>query len=321
MTIQLHDLHAYLKDAIEFFVQLDAYLEGRGFGTANGARGESRFVSVWEGEIGQVNGKHSLGKVLKLLNSLPRVDSDDLAEPMERVSIAAAEVSVLDKAQLLATQGKYSKIAATVTNHLHRALELLQELNFNTERSMAFIPVAAHKSLAQKMRDSLDKCNEVLNKHHGVILQANTTVPKTWLTQEIQYDSLLVATRATALGLSKKTVVYPGVPEISSQQAEANYHQALVFMKEIADKVDAVARKDLVPTKTTRRILGVSNSAQTPSSASVHWQYCPKGVREKMLQLRDLVRAKPDSLTQDEVDATIKVTFPPEPTTRYSQKR
>lgn len=283
-----------LSDSIDFFVALNAYLQDRSIGMVRGAQGPSRNVSLWEGKIAQENAQHELSKLVKALETLPSQDNF--------ANLAQSKQIVLEH--------QYKTLVAKTYNYLLRAKELLEEFEFNSIRSLQMIPVPPHKKLAQALETTLKQCNDVLAKHAELF---NKTVPKankSWLTQELHYQGVMVASRATAFGLSKSTTPYPAV-KVSEQSAQENFRFALDFFKEIAVKIGEVHNKTMRPTKITRQKFGVETATQKPVGNSLHWQYCPKGVEGTMHQLKTLIEDRKDNLDKAEVDALLdSIEFP-----------
>ncbi|MGD9592759.1 MAG: hypothetical protein AB7V32_09590, partial [Candidatus Berkiella sp.] len=258
-------------------------------GMVRGAQGKSRFVSLWEGMIGEENATHVIEKLQQKLATLPSKEPQDQTQKEE-----------LEKGLL--------KLNAYTTKHLVAAGELLSDLNFNTIRSLAFLPVRAHKELAENLEETRAHHAKVLSSHEAIIENLQTK-PKSWLTQTLHYNSVMVAARASAIGLANSTTPYPAI-RITQEEATQNFQKALAFFEEIAQKIEAIPQMTGNPSKTTRQILTCENPDELPSNSSMHWQYCPQNVATTMQSLKTLVRDSKEALTKQAVEKTLEMDFP-----------
>lgn len=309
--IKLDDVNSYLAQAKSFFIELEDFLEFRVSGLANGAQGDSRYISQWIGMVGQENTQTVIAKLAQYEQLLAAQNSiwskfifwcQSLVEETQATKTNQAFRN-LQKERLC------KEITGKITEHLLRAQEFLKEVDFNSGSSAIFLPVQAHKELAVRAKKAFEHCNKVIEDNQSL---ADKTIPRTqksWFTNVLRAGSYLVATRVAAYGL-KNTAPFPQM-KMSPVDISNNNEAARKQLKEISTKWDKLQAVMNRPSKTTRKLLGCETAGQRPHSTSLHFQYAPEEVVTAMNKFNHMMGATAiDEVTADLVFEVSETPFP-----------
>ena len=300
----LPETKALLKDTQDFLEDLIKYLKYRNHGLEHGAQGDSRYVSFRLGEVWLANARNALLKINKLSKALP--SNNWLATIWNKINhkLLGVTVSEVIKEAIL------TKAISKAHDYLLRAKEAIDEINDNSTSAQRFLPVGAHEELARNAQALVAKCENILKKHDELFKSEGARVRKSWLLSELRYDTYLIGTRVAMYGLSKSMRPFNGI-KLSQQEADENHPHAVQQLTEIAEKVGKISQINSQPTKLTLKLMGCKSLDDKPGIGSLHYEYCPTDVREKMVAFKQYI----DGLNKKapeiaEVERVIKVNFP-----------
>lgn len=289
-TIQL------LQQTQDFLTHYHQFLSFRMDGLYNGARGNSRFMSLWITYIAKQNVEKELDKINQRLLRLQQDTSQTWfyqlctkilpSRMIQRWRIHPSEVN-----QILA-----ERFSAKTLETLLRAEEVLSEQVKISDLSAKTIPVPPHVEQFERAKSCLDKLQSIKESFSMVFNKAEAHQQKSWLSNVLKEGRALVGMRVASYGLSKDRV-------IAGIQAEDTKICAQEIMEQLQDLLNADNRISLPMTKMTSKLLGIAKSTDEPISALHHEHFPPRA--EIVAAFRKLQEA-PELNLQDQVVPELK---------------
>ncbi len=323
----MSQVKAFLNQTKDFFIHFEEFLEFRVSGLAKGAQGESRYISQWVGMVGQDNAQAVLAKLKKYEQSLDNTNPSLFLKFLEAVRFplryTPQNVSRNAAMQKIEMERVCKEVVRKITAQLERAQEFLTEIDFNSANSAVFLPVNAHKQLAERARTVLNECNKVLKDNDALIAKTIPTKRKSWFTETLRRASYLVSVRLSAWGLSEKSPI-PNI-EMTTQQITENNKCAHHQLNQILEKLENLKNQHYRPTKVTRTLLGCETATDKPTKDSLHYQYVPSDLEQPFENLKMVMKGQSSTasttgeqakLVTSDILTVVKTPFP-EPKKRY----
>lgn len=256
----------FIKQAEDFLAQYHQFLTFRIAGLEQGARGDSRFLSLWLAEITRRNVLNALDKTDE---PRTRLETDASLTWYARLFSVVLPHTVVEKLgwtpdvrhQILAQHYKVKAI-----QYLLSAEEVLSEQVNISELSNQTIPVQEHAQQYRQAKACLDQLNRL--KINFPQYFENIQQQKTWLSKDLHLGRALVALRVAAFGLSKNRHIKGSDTQPSALTEE-----------DIMTTLDNILNQELNTekkvSKTTRKTLEISDFSEEPVSA-IHRSHFPK---------------------------------------------
>ncbi|MGE3319731.1 MAG: hypothetical protein AB7I18_10605 [Candidatus Berkiella sp.] len=190
-------------------------------------------------------------------------------------------------------EDKDSRVPEILLRYLERTAEFLSTRAKNSRDSALFIPVPIHREVAVKLTALSDSCQALL-KRARVLIPSSTKKSKSWFSLYVHYANILPNILTVGYGLGGGNLD----KDIPSERLNELFTELSSFEND----------QDLLTTKTTSGMLGITDFAGEPRPTGDYHEHVPsiKPIIESFKQYM----TRHEEYSKDGVLEAIKTDYP-----------